>query len=157
MIRGPGNVISAYKCLLNLQNHPVSNYILLLFYRWNMRPERPSNLPTATQRESGWARTGTHDSPPNTYVLTHHGRMTLNSAETERLDGPLLSASLALSYFSSPDLDCGFCSVLPLRLSLHSEASAFQIMIRKDLWFIKRWKLALSVKILVCSGIAYFS
>lgn len=95
MIRGPGAVISTYKCLLKLQNHPVSNYVLLLFYRRNMRPERPSNLPTATQRESGWARTRTHDSPPNTYVLTHHGRLTFNSAETERLDIPLLSVSLA--------------------------------------------------------------
>lgn len=95
MIRGPGTVISTYKCLWNLQNHPVSNCVLLLFYRRNMRPERPSNLPTATQRESGWATTRTHDSPPNTYVLTHHGRLTFSSAETERLDGPLLSVSLA--------------------------------------------------------------
>lgn len=143
----------------------MSNYTLFLFYRWDTRPERPSNLPIATQRESGWARTGTHDFPPNTCVLTHHGRLTVSSAETERLGGPLLSISLvlthSLSYLSSPDLDYGFCSkdyrVLPLRLSLHFEASAFQIMIRKDLWFIKRWKLAVSVKILVCSGIAYFS
>ena len=138
----------------------MSNCTLFLFYRWDTRPERPSNLPIATQQESGWAGTGTHDFPPNTYVLTHHGRLTVSSAETKRLDGPLLSFSLvlthSLSYLSSPDLNYGFCSVLPLRLSLHFEASAFQIMIRKDLWFIKRVETCF-VKILVCSGIAYFS
>ena len=138
----------------------MSNYTLFLFYRWDTRPERPSNLPIATQQESGWAGTGTHDFPPNTYVLTHHGRLTVSSAETKRLDGPLLSFSLvlthSLSYLSSPDLNYGFCSVLPLRLSLHFEASAFQIMIRKDLWFIKRVETCF-VNILVCSGIAYFS
>lgn len=129
--------------LLNLHNLPVRDYLLFPFYRWKKWDQRGPVTCLLSQRESGWARIGTHESPSDTYALTHHGRLPLNMAETEGQDSPLLSVAwrslLPLSYLSSPDLSYGFCSVLPLRHSFHfwsnciSDNDAERFVIYKEL------------------------
>lgn len=138
-----------------------------------MRPEGSRNLHMVTQQESGWARIWTHTSPSNTCALHPHGRLPLHIVDAEKQGGsvtlhwaiwdqeafllPISSSFIHPCHDPLPtDLSCGFWSALPPRCFLCFWSTHVSDSLRNDSWFIKSWKLALSMEGLVCSGVACF-